>query len=229
METLSLNGTWTIDWLSDQPYTETEEPIFHHSSESATPCPVPGFWEDLTDLFRTTALHTKLRWNPLYTLQRYPQAGYVPDMELPNPVGCFVYQKTIVLDKLFDGETELFFGGVQNTVSAWINGRYLGRHEGYSAPFAFCVPPDVLYTGENRITLAVSNHRLAGYLDRPVVGMTSRTGNECTGGIFGDITLRNFADGLKDVWVSTSEDFRFFTVHTVGASVTDKTVRIFDG
>ena len=229
METLSLNGTWTIDWLSDLPYGGTEEPVMHTSSESATPCPVPGYWEDLTDLFRTTALHTKLRWNPLYTLQRYPQAGYVPDMELPNPVGCFVYRRTVVLVRPFDGETELAFGGVQNTVSAWINGRFLGRHEGYSAPFAFRVPPDVLRRGENRVTLAVSNHRLAGYLGRPVVGTTSRMGCECTGGIFGDVALRNLEDGLKDIWVSTSEDCRSFTVHTSGASDREKTVRVFDG
>lgn len=43
METLSLNGTWTIDWLSDLPYTGTEEPVIHASSDAATTCPVPGY------------------------------------------------------------------------------------------------------------------------------------------------------------------------------------------
>lgn len=70
--TVNFNGTWRIDWLSEKPYAAEEEPLIHPHSDSATPCPVPGYWEDLCDLFRTTALHTKLKWNPLYTLQRYP-------------------------------------------------------------------------------------------------------------------------------------------------------------
>ncbi len=229
MKTTSLNGIWTVDWLSEQPYLDKEEPAVHPSSGSATPCPLPGYWEDMTDLFRTTALHTKLRWNPLYTLQRYPQAGYVPDLTLPNPLGCFACQKTLVLSEAPRGEAELSFGGVQNAVSAWINGRYLGRHEGYSAPFSFPVPAGVLTAGENRVTLAVSNHRLAGYMGRPVVGMTSRMGNECTGGIYGDVELRVYPDGMRDVWVTTSEDCRTFTVHVTGAADREKTVRILDG
>ena len=226
--TISLNGTWRIDWLSDQPYTAEEEPQIRENSDSATPCPVPGYWEDLTDLFRTTALHTKLRWNPLYTLQRYPQAGYVPDMALPNPVGCFVYQRAVTLDEIPAGETELYIGGVQNTVSAWVNGVYLGRHEGYSAHFAFAVPAGTLKTGENRITLAVSNNRLAGYMGRPVSGLTSRAANECTGGIWGDVQLRSFPDGLRDLWVSITDDCSYFMVDT-GVTRSTKTIRIFDG
>ena len=227
--TVSLNGTWEIDWLSERPYTGLEEPAFSVEKESVTPCPVPGYWEDLTDLFRTTELHTKLQWNPKYTLQRYPQAGYVPDMALPNPVGCFVYQRKLVLDAVAAGETELHFGGVQNTRSAWINGTYLGRHEGYSTSFGFPVPADVLQVGENRITLVVSNHRLAGYQGRPVSGLTSRAANECTGGIWGDVELRCYVDGLKELWVSTAEDCSSFTVHTIGAADREKTVQIYDG
>lgn len=228
--TINLNGIWQIDWLSDKPYTAEEEPSIHPQSDSAAPCPVPGYWEDLCDLFRTTALHTKLKWNPLYTLQRYPQAGYVPDMALPNPVGCFVYQRTVTLDLLPAGETELHFGGAQNAVSAWINGTYLGRHEGYSAPFGFPVPADALKIGENRITLAVSNNRLSGYMGRPVTGMTSRTANECTGGIYGDVELRIRPDGLRDLWVSTSGDCSAFTVHVEGgAGLTPRFVRVYDG
>ncbi len=226
--TLSLNGSWTLDWLSDQPYTGDEEPQIRENSDSAVSCPVPGYWEDLTDLFRTTALHTKLRWNPLYTLQRYPQAGYVPDMSLPNPVGCFVYQKNITLGAIPQGEIELYIGGAQNTVSAWINGRYLGRHEGYSAPFGFAIPSEALTEGANRITLAVSNHRLAGYMGRPVSGMSSRTANECTGGIWGDVELRAYPDGLRGLWVSTNKDCSAFTLHTLGGEDNIKTVRILD-
>ena len=227
--TLSLNGFWAMDWLSEQPYMGEEEPTIRRDSDSVVSCPVPGYWEDLTDLFRTTALHTKLRWNPLYTLQRYPQAGYVPDMMLPNPVGCFVYQKPVWLDSVPDGETELYVGGAQNTVSAWINGRYVGRHEGYSTPFGFDIPTGVLTVGENRITLAVSNHRLAGYMGRPVSGLSSRAANECTGGIYGDVEIRTYPDGVRDLWVSTEKDCSAFTLHITGGDRKKKTVRILDG
>ena len=227
--TISLNGTWKIDWLSETPYTSEKEPTIHPDSDSATPCPVPGYWEDMSDLFRTTALHTKIVWNPLYTLQRYPQAGYVPDMALPNPVGCFVYQRSLRLSSVPAAETQLWIGGAQNAVSAWVNGVYLGRHEGYSAPFGFPVPAGTLKEGENRITLAVSNNRLAGYMGRPVSGMTSRLGNECTGGIYGDAELRFFPDGLRDLWVSTAKDRSAFTVHISGGEDLNRTVKIFDG
>ena len=235
--TISLNGTWSFDLLSDAPYTDTAEPRIAVRSDSALEIPVPGYWEDMADRFRSTALHTKLRCNPLYTLQRYPQAGYVPDMALPNPVGCFVYTKTVTLspDLLagnFDAESgtvTLCFGGAQNTVSAWVNGNYLGRHEGYSAPFSFAVPREHLVPGENRITLAVSNFRLSGYMSRPISGLTSRAANECTGGIFGDVELCFAPDGLSDVWVTTSPDCKTFTVHTAGADMAEKTVSVYDG
>ena len=135
----SLNGKWKIDYWSDKPYAEESEPLFFISDtnnveqdvDCVTECPVPAYFEDMTDIFRTTPLHTKLSWNPLYTLQRYPQAGYCPDMALPNPVGCFVYQRSFNVsadDTAYP--SDLYVGGVQNRLSAWINGVYLGTHEG---------------------------------------------------------------------------------------------------
>lgn len=224
--TLSLNGSWLLDYLSPQPYTGKEEPQLHN--DAAVSCPVPGYWEDMEEIFRSTALYSKLSWNPLYTRQRYPQAGYVPDMALPNPVGCFVYQKKFVLTDIPSVPSMLSVGGVQNTLSAWINGHYLGRHEGYSAPFALEIPVNVLIKGENRITLAVSNNRLAGYMGRPVSGLTSRAANECTGGIWGDIDLHFLPDGLRDAWITTAEDCSSFTVHVDGGEAVEKTVQIFD-
>lgn len=229
---LSLNGQWMVDYYSDQPYTSEQEPEFIPAIKASygnyiTPCPVPAYWEDLMELFRSTPLHTKLRYNPLYTLQRYPQAGYVPDMALPNPVGCMIYRKTFTAKADYTAETELYFGGVQNTVSVWINGQYLGKHEGYSVEFFVPVPAGVIKKGENTVTLAVSNLRLKGYMDRPVSGLTSRAANECTGGIYGDVELRTYPDGLKDLWITTARDCASFTVHT--ECKTAKTLQLFDG
>ncbi len=233
MIAISLNGSWMLDYLGSEPYLGEDEPGFAKPASPAVPqdaviAPVPSYLEDLGDLFRTTPLHAKLSYNPLYTLQRYPQVGYVPDMALPNPVGCFLYQRSFTLPEQL-GACELIFGGVQNAASVWLNGHYLGRHEGYSAAFSFDVPDEALRVGENRLTVAVSNTRLSGYMGRPISGLTSRAACECSGGISGDVSLRFYPDGLRDLWVTTAEDTAAFTVHTEGGEDTLRTVRITDG
>ncbi len=228
---ITLNGPWRVDYLGNEPYISEAEPDFTDDENGyLISKAIPGYWEDMLDEFRKTTLHTKLCYNPLYTLQRYPQAGYVPDMALPNVSGCFVYKRNIHISKENAiWASELYIGGAQNTVSAWINGYYLGRHEGYSAPFAFEIPNHIIKEGDNAVTLVVSNQRLKGYMDRPVSGLTSRAANECTGGIYGDVEIRVYRDYLRDIWVTTAEDISGFTVHIDGAESKSKHVRISDG
>ena len=109
-------------------------------------------------------------------------------------------------------KSELAVGGAQNAVSAWINGQYLGRHEGYSAPFEMLIPDGLLTKGENTIVLAVSNIRLEGQNGEPVSGVTSRAACECTGGI-GNVEIRQYNSAIRDVYVTTSEDCTAVTVH----------------
>ena len=167
-EKISLNGKWKLDYYSNKPYEGEIEPAFfiadtnnvEQDVDCVTECPVPGYFEDMLDLFRTTPLHTKLSWNPLYTLQRYPQAGYCPDMALPNPVGCFVYQRSFFVEKDKLGiDTDLYVGGAQNRLSAWVNGVYLGCHEGYSAEFFMNIPKGTL-----RCVFAVLSRRYNIYV-----------------------------------------------------------------
>ena len=224
---LSLSGDWMMDYIGENRYTGEAEPSFTgYLIKDA----VGNYWEDMTDKFRATPIHTTVRWNPLYTLQRYPQAGYVPDMALPNVYGAFGYKRVInIIDDLPDGGAELYCGGVQNTLAAWINGVYIGMHEGYSSEFSMKIPDGLLKKGENRITLAVSNNRLEGYEGRPVSGCTSRAASECTGGIYGDLEIRVYRSELRDAYVTTAADMSEFTVHTVGGKECDKCVRIKDG
>lgn len=230
---VSLNGKWVVDYISQTPYEGEAEPVFDRSIYNAdciTVGVVPAYFEDQLDRYRETAIHTKFAWNPMYTLQPYPQAGYCPDTALPYPVGCFMYQRTVTLSEAdICGNEALYVGGVQNTLTLWINGKYVGRHEGYSVEFFIDIPAGLLQVGENRITLTVSNNRLAGYKGRPVSGLTSRAANECTGGIWGDVEIRSYPDGVRDVWVSVKEDLSAFTVKTVGGEDGSKTVEIFDG
>ena len=204
----SLNGTWEMNYKEEK-YEGTENPFValkdtwekHGVIENA----VPGYWEDMTEKFKLAPFFCQLRINPEYGIQQYPISGVAPDMALPNVVGNFFYRRTFVC-KDITNPAALHFEGVQNAVSVWINDAYLGRHEGYSAPFDFQIPDGLLVDGENTICLSVSNHRLEGYDGEPVSGLTSRAANECTGGITGDLELRVYNCPLRDAVVLISED-----------------------
>ena len=233
----SLNGDWTMAYLGAEAYTSEREPDVR-LQDGADPVSdgflikdaVPAYWEDMTDKFRATRLHMYLRYNPLYTDQRYPQSGYVPDMALPNIVGSFAYSRTVnITAPIAAEEIRIFVGGAQNTVSSWINGHFLGRHEGYSSPFDLVVPKELLTVGANRVTLSVSNTRLSGYMGRPVSGCTSRAANECTGGIYGDVELRAYSSPLRDAWVNVCAGLESFEVNVELAYPAECSVTVSDG
>ncbi len=195
-----LNGVWEMSY-DEQVYTGKENPWKKgFLIEDA----VPGYWEDMTDAFCRAPFFRNLKINPEYGIQRYPIAGDVPDMALPNVMGNFLYRRTFTYDE--NGAAMLYFGGVQNTVSAWINGEYLGRHAGYSTPFELVIPAGVLNRGENEIVLSVSNLPMAGFDGFPIFGLTNRAANLYTGGIFGDVQIRVYKSPVRDVAVCTSRD-----------------------
>ncbi len=186
--------------MEDPVGTEPED-ISNNIIENA----VPRYWEDMTEDFRVTSFFSKLRVNPEYGLQSYPIVGYAPDMALPNIMGTFFYRRSFEYRTMV-GEAVLHFEGVQNTAYVWINGIFLGFHEGYSTPFDIAVADGVLKEGENEIVVSVSNHRLKGYCNEPVSGITSRAANEYTGGITGDVELRVYTSLLRDAAILVSND-----------------------
>lgn len=189
---------------------------------------VPGYWEDMTEAFGMTPFYRHLRINPEYGIQQYPIADVAPDMALPNIIGNFFYRRTFVYE--CTGESAvLHFEGVQNAVSVWLNDSYLGRHEGYSAPFDFELPENALVNGENTLVLSVSNHRLKGYGGYPVSGLTSRAANECTGGITGDVELRVYHSPLRDVTVNISDDCREVRVWVDAVEAAEYEWAVYDG
>jgi len=65
------------------------------------------------------------------------------------------YKKEFSLS-LAEGEhVELGFTNVDYYCKVWLNGRYLGEHEGYSAPFSFDVDDVVNRNGRNRLIVKV--------------------------------------------------------------------------
>jgi len=70
------------------------------------------------------------------------------------------------------GEGEMLtlrFGGVYYAARVWLNGSYLGGHEGYFAPFEFdCT--DVVVGGENELLVEVDSPREQDENDRETIG-----------------------------------------------------------
>ena len=204
---LSLNGAWRMDY-SEERYLSESVPLFKGSLvENA----VPAYWEDMTESFQKTVFFRNLRINPEYGIQRYPIADTCPDMALPNIMGNFFYHRTCLCEGVEKNAT-LYFGGVMNAASIWLNGRFLGRHEGYSAPFEVDVPDGLIVDGENTVVLSVSNHRLEGFDGQMVSGITSRAACEWSGGVTDSIELRVYSSPLRDVAVLISEDCKVATV-----------------
>lgn len=222
---LSLSGTWEMAYSPDK-YLSDEIPTGLDFEEVKKA--VPGYWEDMMETFRYTVMWSKFRINPLYGVQEYPIAGNFPDMALPNIEGNFFYKKTFECDDTKSPAT-VYFGGVQNAVSVWINGKYLGRHEGYSAEFEFEIPCDLLRKGENEMFMSISNHRLEGYDGEPVVGLTSRAANECTGGITGDLEIRFYNSALRDVYLYVAEDCSKIDATVIATESTDVKWEVYDG
>ena len=224
----SLNGAWEM-YYREEKYTAEVCPLeqLQVAGDIAGTEPqslssnmignaVPGYWEDMTEAFLETPFFRELRINPEYGLQQYPIAGGAPDMALPNILGNFFYRRPFFCEAPME-HVAIHFEGVQNAVSVWINGQFLGRHEGYSVPFDIPVPENLIRVGGNTVVLSVSNHRLEGYAGEPVSGLTSRAANECTGGITGDVELRVYSSPLRDAALFVSEDCGTVAVEPVFA------------
>ena len=219
---LSLNGRWQMYYCKEK-YTDEKLPDFEgETMENA----VPGYWEDM-DFSEKTFFKT-LQYNPEYSIQRYPISERVPDMALPNIIGTFFYSRTFYTEEIADCAC-LHFEGVQNSVSVWINDKFIGRHEGYSTPFEFDLPKGTLNFGENTIVLCVSNHRLKGYCDEPVSGLTSRAALECTGGITGNVDIHFYKSSLKDVSVMISKDLKKASLQIISSDKEKLNFLVCDG
>ena len=199
----SLDGDYIMDY-TEEDYTSESVPEITKSA-SAVKGAIPGYFEDMTEKFQRTNFYGKIRVNPEYGAQHYPITGVAPDMALPNVYGTFFYFRKFNLETLADGVT-IAFPQVHIATAVWLNGRFLGRHIGYSTHFEIDVPEDALRLGENELCIAVSNHRQGGFDDQPVTGITSRAASEYSGGISDHVEMRVYFSPLRDAAVLFSKD-----------------------
>ena len=203
-EFISLNGEWEIEYLSPEVYDSKDEPKGFGEGILIKNA-IPGYVEDMREVLSKAPFFDRIAINPLYKRQTYPETGYCEDTVLKSFLGSFSYRRQFTLTDL-TGKISLYVGGVQNRLSLWINGKYVGTHLGYSSEFELDIPCDCLRIGQNSITLTVSSNRLEGYMSRPVSGLTSRAANECTCGVYGDVELRIRRSGIVDAWVTVSHN-----------------------
>ncbi|MBQ2718484.1 MAG: hypothetical protein IJF73_00265 [Clostridia bacterium] len=224
-DAFSLNGKYKMDYSPDA-YLSEEVPEF--SKFSCKLDAIPGYWEDMTEKFERAPFYRLLQVNPEYGVQRYPIVDVAPDMALPNVMGTFFYERTLTLETLADDVT-IAFPQVHNTLSAWWNGHFLGRHVGYSTHFELAVPREYLTVGENTVTFAVSNHRHKGWDDQPVSGITSRAASEYSGGISDSVALRVYRSPLRAAAVLFSEDLKTADVRVEAKRKVSFTYEVLDG
>ncbi|QZH75823.1 MAG: beta-glucuronidase [Erythrobacter sp.] len=151
------------------------------------------------------------RANPLalyeYDMDRSPVAT-LPSSWLTHAPEMRHYQGLVWYQRRFDaapGEgTRQFlrFGAVNYTAEVWLNGEYLGRHEGGFTPFAFEVTGKLRAVG-NRLVVGADSQRDGFDVPPPV------TDWETYGGITRPVRLIEVpATYVDDAWVRLTDDGR---------------------
>ena len=220
-ESVDLCGAWEMSYDAKLPahaVPVADEAVPKFSGERVERA-IPAYWEDLPQF----AQHA-LKFAP----EAFPMRKRIHTL-IPGQIrGTFFYRRTVEL-KETGPNAFLSFELVRNNVRAWVNGTFVGRHCGFLTPFEVAVPDGVLVKGANEIVLAVDNGPVPGIPPKYNCGggTTSRAIFQNTGGIDGRCELRFAKSALKDVYVTTAEDLRTFTVHVAGGA--DFAWRILDG
>ena len=178
---IMLNGVWAFGYTKGAPENGK---IGLPQNEFAAQMPVPGYWDDnINRLNRTVRWSRGYAFNPDYRRVYYPMgAGKPADSSLPFIYGTGWYKKCVFIPENAHCAV-LKIGGATLDTEAWVNGVYLGRHEGQLTPFEFEIGDKLKLNAENEIIIAVCNTRrgIASCITRGYKGMS--------GGIYGDVTI----------------------------------------
>lgn len=114
----------------------------------------------------------------------------------------------------------LRFGAVDYRAHVWLNGQYLGEHEGGFTPFAFEVTK-LLRDGDNRLTIGADSKRTAADVPPP------STDWENYGGVTRPVSLIFTPETyVNDAWIRLTRDGRIAaTVKLDGPAAADAPVR----
>ena len=139
-EAVDLSGAWEMAYRK-KPVAGAKPPEF---AGEVVERAVPAYWEDLPQ-FAKFALPFKPETFPMRKRTHTLIPGQIR--------GTFLYRRTVELDQT--GDAVLAFELVRNNVSVWANGKFVGRHSGFLAPFEMPVPSGALVKGRNEIVMAI--------------------------------------------------------------------------
>ena len=132
---------------------------------------------------------------------------YAPEMR--HYQGLVWYQRTFKANVDKDQRAFLRFGAANYTARVYLNGKFVGEHEGGFTPFAFEVTK-LLRDGDNQVTVGVDSTRTDQSVPPPV------TDWETYGGITRPVKLVVVPDTfIDDFWIRLTRDGRIAATVTL--------------
>jgi beta-galactosidase len=97
----------------------------------------------------------KIKWETV----RLPHTAFPEPLVIVKPrEGLAFYRKSFFIDKkLKDKDISIEFSGAMQVSDIWVNGKYVGRHEGGYLPFVVELSGRAVYGRENEIVLRLNN------------------------------------------------------------------------
>ncbi|MEQ1559365.1 MAG: sugar-binding domain-containing protein [Methyloglobulus sp.] len=194
--------------------------------------PLSGVWKfkpgDSNSFINEVSKNDVDRWTDIHV----PANWYLQGRDIS---GVAWYSKKFTLsDEIARKHITLKFSGVDYTAEVWLNGKYIGFHEGYFQPFGFDISKAVLFGKENHLMVKVNSplekmvedwslHKryikgIFGHHDTRPGGAWSERGQEQnTGGIWASVDLEiHDAALIEEVKVSPQLNL---PAHTANAAV----------
>jgi len=193
---VDLDGAWT--WSID-PY-ETGLVNFHNEAPSPSARKYSDF--DVTEAMKhdPKALYEfDMDRAPVVHL---PQSFLTYSPQMRHYDGLVWNQRHFTVHQEPGKRSFLRFGAVDYRAQIWLNGKYLGEHEGGFTPFAFEVTK-LLHDGDNRLTVGADSKRTAADVPPP------STDWENYGGITRPVSLIFTPETyVDDGWIRLTRDGR---------------------
>ncbi|NET36122.1 MAG: glycoside hydrolase family 2, partial [Cyanothece sp. SIO1E1] len=133
--------------------------------------PLAGQWQFWAD---PASVDSSPHLQPTHTLPTYIDQGNWQPIAVPSNwflqgqdfAGVAWYQRHFEIDPNLQGKViKLVFEGVDYAADVWLNGEYLGFHEGYFQPFSFLVSEQLHFGTDNVLVVRVNSPKEAGGAD----------------------------------------------------------------
>ncbi len=146
---------WRIEQVGEAPYLiYNGMPYFGRFKTDNPRILLHGLWEFVTDPEGKSGNPPSEGWEPMSV----PGVWNYLRPEMLHYIGVGWYRHKFRVGRKFKGDIfRLMFGGVNMRCRAWLNGKFIGAHEGGYTAFSFDVTDALKLDGENTIVVRVDN------------------------------------------------------------------------